>query len=228
MTGSYGTATQLKNTAEKTARANWALTASELLQRCLDSGDREAWEEFVRRYRKTIALVVLRVSRAWNESSTLIIDDLVQETFLKLCEDNCRVLREFRSEQPQGLPGFLKVLAANLAQDYFRASNAMKRGVALTCSATEASPAGNNAAIEALNQAVLFNEIDEFLNVTRTREKHQAVFWLYYRDGLTAKAIASVSALGLSTKGVESIILRLTRQVRSRFHITPRETKRTG
>jgi RNA polymerase sigma-70 factor, ECF subfamily len=228
VTGSYGTATQLKNTAEKTARANWALTASELLQRCLDSGDREAWEEFVRRYRKTIALVVLRVSRAWNESSTLIIDDLVQETFLKLCEDNCRVLREFRSEQPQGLPGFLKVLAANLAQDYFRASNAMKRGVALTCSATEASPAGNNAAIEALNQAVLFNEIDEFLNVTRTREKHQAVFWLYYRDGLTAKAIASVSALGLSTKGVESIILRLTRQVRSRFHITPRETKRTG
>lgn len=228
MTGSYGTATQLKNTADGTARANWALTAYELLQRCLDSGDREAWEEFVRRYRKTIALVVLRVSRAWNESSTLIIDDLVQETFLKLCEDNCRVLREFRSEQPQGLPGFLKVLAANLAQDHFRASNATKRGVALTCSATEALPAGNNAAIEALNQAVLFNEIDQFLNVTRTREKHQAVFWLYYRDGLTAKAIASVSALGLSTKGVESIILRLTRQVRSRFHITPRETGRTG
>ena len=158
MTGSYGTATQLKNTAEGMARANWALTACELLQRCLDSGDREAWEEFVRRYRKTIALVVLRVSRAWNENSRLIIDDLVQETFLKLCEDNCRVLREFRSEQPQGLPGFLKVLAANLAQDYFRASNATKRGVALTCSAAEASPAGNNAAIEAINQAVLFNE----------------------------------------------------------------------
>lgn len=228
MTGSYGTATRLKNTADGMARANWALTASELLQRCLDSGDREAWEEFVRRYRKTIALVVLRVSRAWNESSTLIIDDLVQETFLKLCEDNCRVLREFRSEQPQGLPGFLKVLAANLAQDYFRASNATKRGVALTCSATEALPAGNNAAIEELNQAVLFNEIDEFLNVTRTREKHQAVFWLYYRDGLTAKAIASLSALGLSTKGVESIILRLTRQVRSRFHITAPKTRRTG
>jgi len=228
VTGSYGTARQLKSTAAETARANWALTPSELLQRCMDSGDREAWEEFVRRYRKTIALIVLRVSRIWNESSTLIIDDLVQETFVKLCEDDCRVLREFRSEQPQGLQGFLKVLAANLAQDHFRALNATKRGVALTCSASEASPAGNNAALEAVDQAVLFKEIEEFLNATRTRQKHQAVFWLYYRDGMTAKAIASASGLGLSTKGVESVILRLTRQVRSRFHIAPRGKRKTG
>jgi RNA polymerase sigma-70 factor (ECF subfamily) len=178
----------------------------------MDSGDREAWEEFVRRYRKTIALIVLRVSRIWNESSTLIIDDLVQETFVKLCEDDCRVLREFRSEQPQGLQGFLKVLAANLAQDHFRALNATKRGVALTCSASEASPAGNNAALEAVDQAVLFKEIEEFLNATRTRQKHQA----------------SASGLGLSTKGVESVILRLTRQVRSRFHIAPRGKRKTG
>jgi RNA polymerase sigma-70 factor (ECF subfamily) len=218
----------MKSTAKETARANWALNPGELLQRCLDSGDREAWEEFVRRYRKTIAVVVLRVSRTWNESSTLIIDDLVQETFVKLCEDNCRVLREFRSEQPQGLQGFLKVLAANLAQDHFRAANATKRGVALTCSASETTPAGNNAATEAIDQAVLFKEIDAFLNATRTREKHQAVFWLYYRDGMTAKAIASVSALGLSTKGVESIILRLTRELRSRFQIAPRGTKKTS
>ena len=217
----------MKSTAKETARANWALNPGELLQRCLDSGDREAWEEFVRRYRKTIAVVVLRVSRTWNESSTLIIDDLVQETFVRLCEDNCRVLREFRSEQPQGLPGFLKVLAANLAQDHFRAINATKRGVALTCSASEAS-LGNNAAIEAVDQAVLFKEIEEFLNATHTREKHQAVFWLYYRDGMTAKAIASGSGLGLSTKGVESIILRLTRQVRTRFHIAPGGTRKTG
>jgi RNA polymerase sigma-70 factor (ECF subfamily) len=218
----------LKSGTEETGRANWALTPSELLQRCLDSGDREAWEEFVRRYRRTIALVVLRVSRAWNESSALIIDDLVQETFVKLCEDNCRVLRDFRSEQPQGLQGFLKVLAANLAQDHFRALNAVKRGVALTCNASEASPAGNNAALKAVDQAVLFKEIEEFLSANCAREKHQAVFWLYYRDGMTAKAIASGSGLGLSTKGVESIILRLTRQVRTRFHIAPRGTRKTG
>jgi len=228
VTGSYGTPRQLKSTVSETSRASWALAPVELLQRCLDSGDREAWEEFVRRYRKTIALVVLRVSRAWNESSTLTIDDLVQETFLKLCEDDCRVLREFRSEQPQGLPGFLKVLAANLAQDHFRAVNATKRGLTVTCSASNTTVAGNNAAIEAVDQAVLFKEIDSFLNATRTRETHQAVFWLYYRDGMTAKAIASASGLGLSTKGVESIILRLTRQVRSRFHVTPAKNRRTG
>jgi len=40
------------------------------------------------------------------------------------------------------------------------------------------------------------------------------VFWLYYRAGFTASAIASLPTVGLTTKGVESLIFRLTRIVR--------------
>jgi hypothetical protein len=43
------------------------------------------------------------------------------------------------------------------------------------------------------------------------------IFWLYYREGMTAKAIAGVSSIGLTVKGVESTLLRLTRLVRTRF-----------
>jgi hypothetical protein len=47
------------------------------------------------------------------------------------------------------------------------------------------------------------------------RGRDQTLFWLYYRHGMSASAIASLSTIGLSVKGVESAILRLTRQVRN-------------
>jgi RNA polymerase sigma-70 factor (ECF subfamily) len=40
------------------------------------------------------------------------------------------------------------------------------------------------------------------------------IFWLYYQQGMSAKTIASLPAVGLTAKGVESAIFRLTRQVR--------------
>jgi len=40
------------------------------------------------------------------------------------------------------------------------------------------------------------------------------LFWLYYRQGLTADAISRIPAIGLSAKGVESALLRLTRLLR--------------
>jgi RNA polymerase sigma-70 factor (ECF subfamily) len=40
------------------------------------------------------------------------------------------------------------------------------------------------------------------------------LFWLYYRQGLTAEAISRIPAIGLSAKGAESAIGRLTRLLR--------------
>jgi hypothetical protein len=45
-------------------------------------------------------------------------------------------------------------------------------------------------------------------------ERDRKLFWLYYRVGLTADAIAGLPSIGLSTKGVESSLLRLTRLLR--------------
>ena len=44
-----------------------------------------------------------------------------------------------------------------------------------------------------------------------------AIFWLYYRQGLTSKAISELAAIGLGVKGVESTLLRLTRLVRAKL-----------
>ena len=68
-----------------------------------------------------------------------------------------------------------------------------------------------------LFRSILLREINAALGrlaVGQNLERDRRVFWLYYRVGLTANAIASLPAIGLSTKGVESTILRLTRLLR--------------
>jgi RNA polymerase sigma-70 factor (ECF subfamily) len=49
------------------------------------------------------------------------------------------------------------------------------------------------------------------------RDRNSKIFWLYYRAGLSAAAIAALPGIGLSTKGVESLILRITRELRERM-----------
>ncbi len=77
-----------------------SLSPEELVLACRQTDDAAAWREFVGRFHRLIATVALRVARRWGESSPQLIDDLVQETYLKLCDDNFRMLRKFKSHHP--------------------------------------------------------------------------------------------------------------------------------
>jgi len=43
------------------------------------------------------------------------------------------------------------------------------------------------------------------------------IFWFYYQQGMSAKAIAALATVQLTAKGVETVIFRLTRCVRERL-----------
>jgi RNA polymerase sigma factor (sigma-70 family) len=195
-----------------------ALSAEQLILACMQTGDAAAWEEFVRRFHRLIATVAFRVARRWDNSSPQLVDDLVQETYLKLCADNFRILRSFKSQHPDAFYGYLKVVTANLVQDHFKAAHSGKRGsgkveVAVDPQITSAAV----ATAKSSERNILLQQVDGLLSrlaVGQHPERDRRVFWLYYRVGLTANAIASLPAIGLSTKGVESTILRLTRLLR--------------
>ena len=104
------------------------LSAQELLQLCLQSGDQAAWLEFVRRFQPLIAGVVIKTIRHWTNPTPALVDDLVQDTYLKLCVNNFRALREFDFQHDHALFGFLKKVASNVVQDHFRSSYSQKRG----------------------------------------------------------------------------------------------------
>lgn len=107
-----------------------AISSEELTLLCVDAGEAAAWTEFVRRFQKPIALTVLRISRRWGLAALSTVDDLVQDTYVRLCADRCRLLRDFKTG-PSGsdsLVALVRVVASNVAHDYFRSKTAQKRG----------------------------------------------------------------------------------------------------
>jgi RNA polymerase sigma-70 factor (ECF subfamily) len=200
-----------------------SISFEELIRACTEIGTPEAWEEFVHRLQPTIAMVALRIARQWGQSSPDVVDDLIQETYLKLCADRGKVLREFEQRHPDALFGFIKVVTANIVRDHFKAQHTEKRGAGkepdeLDEKVNTVAEGGGTGSPESIEQEILLKEIDDCLVrhlEQPSLERDRMVFWFYFRHGMTAQAISTLPAIGLSTKGVESVILRLTRLVRS-------------
>lgn len=207
---------------------------SALLRACADPCNSVAWQEFVRRFHKLIAGVVMRTCVRWGEYSSHLVDDLIQETYLKLSADNSRLLRYFQSQRPDSIFGYLKVVTANVVNDHFRALHADKRigdvnpeeisdnQCTLDCDQLRS--------LSSVEREVLLNEIDAYLECCTQgdkAERDRLIFRLYYRQGFSAKAIAAIPEVELkNVKSVESAILRITRLVRAEIHKQPKPNKK--
>src|SRR5580658_4693722 len=104
-------------------------SVNELAKACAHSVDAAEWGEFVRRCTPLASLVALRISRMWvSDPSPATVDDIVQEVFLKLCEQERRILRDFKPRGEDSFFALLRVITASVANDYFRRQNSEKRG----------------------------------------------------------------------------------------------------
>ena len=200
------------------------LSPEELVRACTSSGTEEAWEEFVRRFHTLVATVAFRVAARWGPTSRELVDELVQETYLKLCAGDCRILRSFEPRHSGSFFGFLKVVTANVVRDHFKSERSAKRGGnrespdELRESTMDTSVP--KPAFEAGEKRVLLRELDTSLREIAHgphSERDRRIFWLYYRVGLTADAISALPSIDLSVKGVESTIFRLNRLLRERL-----------
>ena len=199
------------------------LSSTELIQACAASKDELAWSEFIRRFQVVIAAAVLRTARHWGEPSRSQLDDLIQDTYLKLCENDYRLLRSFQPRQEDSIYGFLKVVAANVVHDHFKAALAAKRGANQTEAIVEMEPlqkAPTAAVIDSfdiVSHRLQIEQIDRILRLVtsgKDEERNRIIFWLRHRQGLTASEIASISSIGLTTEGVESVLMRLAIMIR--------------
>jgi RNA polymerase sigma-70 factor (ECF subfamily) len=199
-----------------------ALSSDELIRACVGSGESAAWEEFVRRFRPLIAGTVIRTARRYEECPAHLLDDLIQDTFLKICADRCRILRDFRPDSPDAIFGLLKKVAFCVTHDHFRGGFTGKRWpgqreLALDSNAENTIASGEG--VPQVEREIFIQEIDEQLtggSEPATVERDRQIFWLYYRHGMTSRAIAAIPGIGLTQKGVESAIQRLTAHVRNR------------
>ena len=71
-------------------------------------------------------------------------------------------------------------------------------------------------ATRALEILGLYAQLDGLLRLypNKVSARDRRLFWLHYNLGMTAEAISRIPTMGLSSKGVESALMRLTRLLR--------------
>jgi RNA polymerase sigma-70 factor, ECF subfamily len=209
-------------TLDSLAMDKLRVPVNELAKACANSDDSVEWREFLRRCVPVAARAAARVARVWTGNATAsIIDDIVQEIFLRLCEQERRILKQFEPRSEDSFFALLRIVSVSVANDYFRRQHSVKRGgKVVTVTMDEGFAAGALAALDGqarMQKTVLLGEIDRTLRASPDviAERDRAIFWLYYLQGLTAEEIAGLPATGLTAKGVESALRRVTRWLRN-------------
>jgi RNA polymerase sigma factor (sigma-70 family) len=192
-----------------------SLSCDELLRHCADTENAEAWQEFICRFGHRINLVIFRTLRRYGETRREIIEELVQETYLKICLDDCRLLRNFEFRHENAFSGMVKVVARNVALDYLR--KLPKPGAIVDCEISEIEgfirdPQPSQQAMVERN--LQFDQFDRIL-AEAFSQRDRDIFWLYWRQGFTAGEVADLKIFKsdkgdcLTEKGIESILHRM-------------------
>lgn len=189
----------------------------ELLGRCLlMPRDEAAWAEFIRRFRPVVAGVVFNSLSRWRRPNRDLIDDLVHETVMKIIARDCKALRDFEFRHDNALRGYLKVVASHVVEDYRRRSREREEDALedVPDLQQEQDFAGD------AEQRLILERMDGFLQ-SKVSVQDRAIFWLFRRQGLTAKEISEREEVGLKLKEVEYVIWRLTRLLIEEFAPAP-------
>jgi RNA polymerase sigma-70 factor (ECF subfamily) len=201
-----------------------SLSLKDVVCLCAGPCDDEAWEEFVSRVGRPISLVIMRTASLWGKPSRCLVEDLIQVTYVKLWEGGCQLLRDFAIQHPEAILGYLKKTAVNATHDYFKhGHNQSSGGDKPHVSTSDVDPeAGKDidGSQERIAFGVFLKEIDNHLRRSLTgpdRERDRMIFWLYFRQGMSTKEIASLPTIGLGAKGVGSVIERLKHCIREQI-----------
>jgi RNA polymerase sigma-70 factor (ECF subfamily) len=185
--------------------------------------------EFVRKVQPLISRVVYKTLRRRTNPLPSLVDDLVQDTYLKLYANNFRALRDFKFEHDNSLFGFLKTVASRVVSDYFRKRGSdQEKEVEVEDLDTVPLAASSRSFSKNADRNILIGQIKRCLLGHASDPNYSRdcnIFWLYYQQGLTARAISEIPSIGLTVKGVESTLLRLIRLVQEKLDSRPRPPK---
>lgn len=194
------------------------LSLKDLVCRCADNPrDHEAWEEFVSRVDKPIALTIMRTASRLGPRSLSVVEDLRQDTYVKLWKNGCRRLRDFAIKYPHDsvILRYIKKAAANTTLDYIRRLPPFPT-IPIDSLAEQIADRSQ----ESSAYRILLKEIDDHLKrcLTRPNQKRdRKIFWLYFLQGMSCKEIASLPTIELTDKGVGAVIERLKHGIREQI-----------
>jgi len=195
----------------------------DLLHLCLSSDGEEQWREFVRRTQPLIASVIINTVRRWKTPAPSLVDDLIQDTFVKLFANDKKALRVAKNEHENTIFGYLKVIASNVVRDHFRQPANKADEIEINDAVFPPGPRDRER-LEFLQKKEQIKRILETLSVSETYDRDIGIFWFFYEQGYTAKEISLLPAVGLTVKGVEAVLFRVARFVREKLDLKEPKT----
>ncbi len=160
-------------------------------------------------FNSRIVGTVCRVGARYAKFRPDVRDDIVQELYLKLAADQARVLRKFEPWHPGSAFGYVQRVAMRVAQDYLKSKK----------HAPHTDQTLDGLEIVSLSRTewqALMREIDDWLR-HNVSERDRQIFWLYYRQGMSARDIAALPAYQLKEAGVVTVICSTSKLVRAVF-----------
>jgi RNA polymerase sigma-70 factor, ECF subfamily len=205
-----------------------SLEAYELFEACFNEGSTEIWSEFVRRFHPLLVRVAKRTAAKTGILESVSVEDLVQEIYLKICAARKQLCNHFQPAcSSNSVFGYMKTLAVNTVLDQARAIASRRKLIKPqdeTSGSQDLEIAMDPASgLSRIDQNVLLRQIEAMLRRVgngKESERDRAIFWMYYRQGMTARAIADIPTLGLTVKGVETVIHRLTSHIRHEMFVS--------
>src|SRR3989442_14303442 len=105
-------------------------SAAELLRECGEKlTDRALWTKFQERFQGLIFLYLLRALRyrSMKDDAADIVPALAQDVYLRLVQNDGRILRSFRGSTEFSVMDFLSRITATVVQDHLRQLGSSKR-----------------------------------------------------------------------------------------------------
>ena len=207
--------------------------ARELLDACSNGGGAADWEEFRRRFEPRLVQGVKRAFRwAGARPRADQIEDLVQESYCRLLEQDAAALKRCRSDSEVAIGVYLGRIAERVAIDHVRAAVAEKRGGGRVesleaLSALEGDRACPTTRSCAEERLLSRERLEGFLECCRRaagrrRDRNIRVVRLALLEGLTSHEISQRLGNLLSPNGIDTLLHRVRLRLQAEGFVLPR------
>jgi len=201
-----------------------------------DREDSAVWSEFLRRYAVKIKYFIRGMLRrtfgsaldpgAATVHSSMQESDLLQNTILRLVENDCAAMKRFSGTTEGELLAYLAVISRSVVMDAMRRHRALRRHAFTPANqpgnyAKDCPCAGNVADDSNLEREVLGRELASLTQQTIKSlsgsdfSRDRLVVELYFSHGLSLQQIAQCEGINLTKSGVEKLLNRLVMRVRA-------------
>src|SRR5262245_37117390 len=201
------------------------ITSAELLRECGQKlTDRNLWAIFQERFQRQIFLYLLRALKYHSKRDDIdqLVADLGQEVYVRLVQNEGRLLRSFRGDSDMSVMSFLARVCAGVATDYLRREFGKQRSRGNVVSIEEVrqiaetrkTPDRDELDFESVISVIDIERVIARDSDVKNAQRNALIFQLHYKDGLTAKEIAGFPVFDLNTSGVEAVLVRLRKRIR--------------